>query len=381
MTEGSITEGLRQRLQDHVPVLVYDSKEAFWAGDPGTFVENTFDAGPGAEYRSQLMHGGDTRNPIAKAGGEGKQKLDLDYLGEDPYPNGYSQTEEDLLDAGSEWVADARRAHHATGSRIFGRVASTDDGHWLQYWFFYFASMRSAVSAIRMADGMLGEGLHLGDWEMIQLHIADEDASIDRATFAAHAYAIGTNDPMNDLRWEKPGVPKVYVGLNSHASYPRPGQWRNLGARKAISWIDYFDDRCDADSGRDPSRPDLVEMSEENTPWVSWPGRWGKKGPRSPARQAHWSDPDGFHKGAYSIEDGLRSERLIESDSVPPSAPVVQVAQEDDKVTLTFMVPEGFDHDWAGTLSLGFQDPDRELTGRFVYDVSEVGEARVVGEG
>jgi len=42
-------------LHDHRPLLVYDSRETYFADAASSLVGNAFDAGPGAPYRTRLL--------------------------------------------------------------------------------------------------------------------------------------------------------------------------------------------------------------------------------------------------------------------------------------------------------------------------------------
>ena len=102
----------------------------------------------------------------------------------------------------------------------------------------------------------------------------------------------------------EPGVdaPVVYVGLNSHASYPRSGRWKGKKLLGVVG-LDVLDDWCDGGGSR--VRPGLLEVDEQTTPWLRWPGRWGStddgirtKSPRGPAHQDKWKRPDEMHEHA-----------------------------------------------------------------------------------
>ena len=44
-------------LRDHRPLLVYDSRETYFADAASSLVGNAFGAGPGAPYRTRLLRG------------------------------------------------------------------------------------------------------------------------------------------------------------------------------------------------------------------------------------------------------------------------------------------------------------------------------------
>lgn len=141
-------------LLDHRPLLVYDSRETYFADAASSLVGNAFDAGPGAPYRTRLLRGQQELWEVA--GGAG---LTIDALS-DRYSEQLEAHEDDYLVPGPEPAADARRLHefedHA--NVIYGRVAAREDGgRWLQYWFFYFMSSKG-VPGVRSATGPLGFG-------------------------------------------------------------------------------------------------------------------------------------------------------------------------------------------------------------------------------
>lgn len=362
-------QSLVDLLRELRPKLVYDREERFFADGPATFVENTFAEGPSDAYATRLLRSeGD--EVIASANhAQADRLLTVDYLRTDAYPSGDVVLDDDYLEAGVEWVADARRAHAAgtSANQIFGRVApSSRGGHWLQYWFFYFASVKG-IPSIRSASGPLGVGLHPADWEMIQLRVPDEARTATEATFAAHNYAFAVDPALED--W-KDGVPCVFIGLGSHASYPRPGVWRNLSEPGFSLWS-RLDDRCIP--GPFASRPPLDVIGEDEPSWVSWPGRWGHGGPRSPGCQDQWKDPDLLHEGAHDLSEGLRRETREEAGVTLPSELAVHVARDGRTVTISFDVPIALEDSWAAMLTLALDPPDQDLPVQLAYDVTEPG--------
>ena len=133
-----------------------------------------------------------TARLIAEAGGA----LTLDFLRAGTYADGQDGRDDDRLDAGPEPVADARRAHldDEIADVAYGRVAPRRGGGlWLQYWLFYFHSAKG-IPGVAGADGLLGAGLHQGDWELVQVgipraQVGAADPRPDVAVLAAHDYA------------------------------------------------------------------------------------------------------------------------------------------------------------------------------------------------
>ncbi len=149
------------------PAVRYDSRERYFADSAATLVENRFDGGPMSAYRTRLLRADGSL--IADADGA----LTLDFLRAGKYGDGSAVKADDRLDAGPEPVADARRQHAAEplANVIYGRVAARRGGGiWLQFWLFFFHSAKG-LPGVSGADGLLGAGLHQGDWELVQLGI------------------------------------------------------------------------------------------------------------------------------------------------------------------------------------------------------------------
>src|SRR5215212_4513139 len=114
-------------LHDHRPLLVYDSRETYFADAASSLVVNAFDGGPGRPYRTRLMRGKQELRP--------RGDLTLSTLSE-TYPGAGPAHEDDYLAPGREPAADARRLHQAPehANLIYGRVAPrAGGGRWLQY--------------------------------------------------------------------------------------------------------------------------------------------------------------------------------------------------------------------------------------------------------
>src|SRR5215212_2128447 len=281
-------------LHDHRPLLVYDSRETYFADAASSLVVNAFDGGPGRPYRTRLMRGTQELRP---EGG-----LTLTALA-DTYPGAGPAQDDDYLVPGPEPAADARRLHQAPeyANVIYGRVAPrARGGRWLQYWLFYFMSSKG-VPGVRSATGPLGFGLHEGDWEMVQIALPEDGGTPLAATYAAHDHGHRIDWGEVEVDTES-GAPVVYVGLNSHASYPRDGRWKGNKVAGLFN-VGALDDWCDAGGAR--VRPAVQEVDERSAGWLRWPGRWGStddglgtRSPRGPARQDKWQRPDEIHRQA-----------------------------------------------------------------------------------
>ena len=373
----------RHLLESLRPVVRYDSRERYFADSAASFVENRFGDGPMRKYHTRLLRSDGT--VIAGAAGA----LKLGYLGTAWYGDGKDVRDDDRLDAGPEPVADARRRHAEPGNAdiIYGRVAPRSGGGiWLQWWLFYFHSAKG-IPGIRGAEGLLGAGLHQGDWELVQLGIPadrldDQDPQPDVAVLAAHDYAHRI--PWAEVDRDEGGGWVVYVGRDSHATFPKAGRWR--GKKRGPFSFDILDDVAD---GRGASRSPKVEPIRIGEPaWVGWPGLWGSTkpklvlgggSPRGPWRQRPWCDPDGFAAAAEPwTEHHVPAEEMLEAAPAELAPPVVTVERDGPAWTITIAQSPGTGEEWGGTLTLVANGADGPVLQ--MYDVSRPGVAPSAGE-
>ena len=374
---GALLEALR-------PVVRYDSRERYFADAAGTLVGNRFDDGPMRGYATRLLRADGTQ--IAVAGGE----LSLAFLGAATYANGAAAREDDRLDAGPEPVADARRLRQATGNAdvVYGRVAARRGGGvWLQWWLFYFYSAKG-IPGVRGADGLLGAGLHQGDWELVQLGIPAAQLAApapepDVAVLAAHDYAHRI--PWDEVDREADGGWSVYVGRDSHATFPKAGRWK--GKKRGPFQFDVLDDVADGAGAASRQRVEVVRVGAPG--WVGWPGQWGATkskpivgggSPRGPWRQRPWRDPDGFAADAKPYTEHHVPAGDLEAlvPGAAPVAPAVTVGRTGPDWTITIALADGAEDAWAGTLTLAANGADGPVLR--VFDVSAPGPAPSVGE-
>jgi len=196
---------------------------------------------------------------------------------------------------------------------------TTQSGYvFLQYWHFEPSS-----SAPESTDVF-----HEGDWEMFQIAVEPNTAARELQPFAitASQHYYGQT-----IRWDSNGFdngpasqdqdyvgksgyqPKIYIALNSHATYFRSG-WihvsgtpfdtSNHGEQYTDSPRSGPDDEC----GESLYSYVLYDFDDEMIPY--WKGRWGEErwtvpgstcddGPRSPryrnTEKNMWTDPKGFN--------------------------------------------------------------------------------------
>jgi hypothetical protein len=376
---GHLLEALR-------PVLRYDSRERYFADSAASLVGNRFDGGPMSAYRTRLLRA--DGGLIAAADGA----LTIDFLRPGKYADKQPVHDDDRLDAGPEPVADARRLHteDELSDVVYGRVAPRQGGGvWLQYWLFYFHSAKG-IPGVSGAEGLLGAGLHQGDWELVQLGIPRDrlgrpDPEPDVAVFAAHDYA-------HRIAWEEidrgaDGNWMIYVGRASHASYPKAGRWK--GKKRGPFSFDVLDDVADGAGVRRRPEVQLIRLGEPA--WVGWPGLWGSTkskpvigggSPRGPWRQRPWRDPDGLASDALPWNrHHVPPAELAEAMPAAFAPPAVSVGREGRDWTVTIAMPAGTEDAWAGTLTLAANGAGEAGPVLWVYDVSRPGPAPAAGEG
>ncbi len=313
---GEDNASLLRRFQ---PCLRYDSLEPYFADSAELWTLN-----PG-----NRLHRGDKAKTTIATVGDG---LTLDFLRPDRYPNGDEAHPSDVIEADNEDYSDRyrelRRANPELRNVIYGHVAETAKGAWLQYWLYYF------LNDYQLA---WGAGVHEGDWEMVQYKLGADRAEPEQAVYAQHNFCqVKPWSEVRRLAEEKeaegaapaPGDeerPLVYVGRGSHASFFTPGY-------HPTDFYDY------TDGTRKPKNPRLT-IVEEPPPWFQWPGHWGGsraggKGPTGPCAHDQWEKPESLIETAYQGEEEgeepnaprlwarrRRNRLLLEFDFSPMSAP------------------------------------------------------------
>jgi hypothetical protein len=321
-------------LKRHLPFLKYDSHETYFADSAAEWTDN-----PG----NRLVTG--EGEELAVAG----DRLSLGFLG-DRYPDGTRAEATDCISDPTKKYAEQARALHAKkryANRVYGHAVGDGDHVWLQYWFFYFYNDYNLIGPFIHA------GLHEGDWEMIQIHLAAEEP--DHAVYAQHKIAEARDWRQVDIVPETER-PIVYVARGSHASYFEPGtQWTG-------HWFDHAD-------GKRRSPGLKLELADESDPaygWLRWPGHWGdtKAGgspldsdsPTGPAAHDQWSDPLKLEGGARAL---AREEAGPEGPPpIPPAPPRVTAGWDGDSIRLSYEVFRTEGEGWPEGLVVTVNSPD-----------------------
>jgi hypothetical protein len=250
----------RVLLERHRPRLIYDSHEAYFADSAAIWTDSP-------------------TNVLKRADGSvvaRPPKLSLAFLGT---PYGARRTDA---------IGDTTRAYeqHAAAMHRLAKYRNRVHGHarrdaqgrlWLQYWLFYYYNDYQLL-------GPLSGGNHEGDWELVQVRL-NAAGRPDQIVGSQHKQA-------ESRAWRdapKDGdTPLIHVARGSHANYFGKGRhWTG-------SWFDQAD-------GKGPRITPALDVLEDTTPWVLWPGSWGDtkasgnpldaNSPVSPGVRPHWLDP------------------------------------------------------------------------------------------
>ena len=226
----------------------------------------------------------------------------------------------------------ARRAT-ATASTVT-RGATRRAGCWLQYWLFYY------YNDFQLLGPLLSGGKHEGDWELVQLRLDAAEQPVE-AVFSQHTQA--ESKPWANVRKSGP-TPLVYVARGSHANYFGPGS----------HWSGSWRDRAD---GKGPQITPTLEVVEDTTPWMLWPGRWGdtkatsspidSNSPNSPGRRAHWLNPAALSAATtrrgdtVAVTRGLAGAAAAPARVADPEAPRVTARRAGDRLVVAYEAPPG----------------------------------------
>ena len=310
-------------LQRYVPVVQYDSQEAFYAGSVAMMTDRVT-PGAGQSRRCNTLKNAAGKVIASAKPSTGQPQLDLGFL-RMKYAIGAAAHQDDYLDAtGHDYVADARRMQALPRYRnqIYGHAVRDKQGKlWLQYWLFYYYNNKA----------FMGIGLHEGDWEMVQIRL-DPQNKPNVLTYSQHLEGARTSWANVQRAPTLHGpVPVVYAARGSHACYFRPGVHKEAPV---------VPDYNDAKGPR--IRPALVVISDNSPPWVRWPGLWGSTrkrnfvespSPRGPKQHWNWKDPDIFHNKSHPAPVGAA--RARSTQPVAP-APTFAVHRDDGHAVIDY---------------------------------------------
>jgi hypothetical protein len=292
-------------LRRHQPGLKYDSMEQFFCDSAAEWTDN-----PGNQLRrADTAHG---QGEVLASGTD----LKLAFLAGTRYSNGQEVRADDLIgdpkkNYREQYVA-LRASRPDLRNRMYGHAVEAGGRLWLQYWFFYFYNDYNLA---------LGIGLHEGDWEMVQLRM--HDGVPDLAVYAQHRQSEKRPWAQVGKVPGDPNRPMVYVARGSHASYFEPG------FHQTEAWYDL------ADGKRNSPRCALEIVTDDQPPWIAWPGVWGdtrarvggidQPSPRGPSAHASWSDPGGVLATAWEPQ---------RKDAI--DAPAVTISRDRGRMRIDF---------------------------------------------
>jgi hypothetical protein len=148
------------------------------------------------------------------------------------------------------------------GNHDLDRVAATYEmgrigkGWWITYWLFY-------------AFNSKGTDRHEGDWERISVRF-DHDLVPRQVAYYAHSGSPRIC-AWDDVRRVGKRHPAVFSALGSHASYPKPTEFR-IGTGGGID---------EADGGGARWRTWIAGVRSPEVDWYGFGGAWGQRGSNS----------------------------------------------------------------------------------------------------
>ena len=276
-------------LQKYEPELRLDSEENYLADNAAEITDNWGDEegfqheGALGGYTNVLLDGTMPISESAPWGFYSMFPLSLDVLGAN-YPAAYGGAAadgDDWIDESNEYVRDAHLMEEAGYSEAaYGRAITDGSGkRWLEYWYWYYYNPKSFA---------INTGVHEGDWESVLVGL-DANNRPEEVIFSQHTQP--SNCYIGDVETAEEGGPIIYVAVDSHANYPKPGSF------DAGFVTDY------ADGAGASLQPGLTIIDNSPPSWISWPGHWGGSrgefdSPTGPAFHSAWSDPAGYAAGA-----------------------------------------------------------------------------------
>jgi hypothetical protein len=214
----------------------------------------------------------------------------------------------DALDPGCDYERWSHRLAEESEPAVYAHVA-TEAGYGdklaLQYWFFYAFNNWNNT--------------HEGDWEMIQLVFAADDAreALDQEPalvgYSSHEGAESAEWDDDKLELVDETHPVVYPGAGSHANKYTEALYLGSSGEAGVG--------CDDTLG--PHRelrpavatiPSDPEAAADAFPWIEFEGRWGElqkaffNGPTGPNLKRQWAEPiswsEEWRERSYAVPTG-----------------------------------------------------------------------------
>jgi hypothetical protein len=334
-------------LQKYEPQLRYDSEENYYADSSAEITDNWGDEAAldgsteAGRYSNALIDESEWpmikplafSSPLAE---EEKFPLTRSALGA-TYPNGQSADSGDWLAESEEYVRDAHRLEAAGYLNAAYAHAYTDANgkRWLEYWYWYYYNPKDFA----------GVGKHEGDWETVIVGL-DPNSRPEEVIFSQHDGA--SNCYIGEVEQTEEGGPVVYVGLDSHAGYEKPG----------VFWATGEDDWAD---GAGPwAQPGLTVLDSSLPSWILWPGHWGATrpegslpgeatSPEGPYFHQAWGEPNVYAENAFECtktaeEEGREPLQLKAVAGTSSLASIRGVSVVGRRPQVSYKVPKATGH-------------------------------------
>jgi hypothetical protein len=336
VTTGYTGETLRR----YAPQLRYDAQGSYRADAADIITDSYFE---GVRTNRLKMSNGETlavADPTLVGPPYTKPtQLTLGLLGY-PYHESstfyYAASASDYLDEegdGNDYPRDAAYLHGQASyaNRVYGRFKRHPNGEAvLQYWLFYYYNSKS----------LLGNYVHEGDWEMVQVHLDASDQP-RRATYAQHNGGERCDWPQ--VQRTTGGQPIVYVAEGSHASYFSSGTHLISGASA--------NDSANGNAAAEAVPQTLIDITAPPR-WIAWPGKWGgsdasPQGPAHGGNKPKWDDPLAWASGVTACTEnqtqattssarGPARDALLGRALAPPPPRTVVARRRGDRVVINY---------------------------------------------
>lgn len=187
------------------------------------------------------------------------------------------------------------------GVPVFYEFRRTPDELLLTYWLFYAYSRPHVLDGAGVAEPLLTQLSHEGDWENVEVALTPDGTAPVAVYFYGHgrptrkewAQLCKLGRRLEDCSSGRAGHPVIYSALDSHASYATAGSTEVCGPLGCADDRRERGSRWDTWSGENSVRPARAQ------PWYGFGGAWGAAGPvgdrTGPLGPSPWklpADPD-----------------------------------------------------------------------------------------